>query len=84
MWQSRDFRITTAKVGFGLMFKKIGWLKTSLKLSLYDCGALLSILQNFIQQSLNSISVHVQILQAACWKIEMVRVSENGPGWKYE
>ena len=39
-------------------------------------------LNNFIQQSLNSGSVQVQILPAACRRFAMVRISNNGPGWK--
>ena len=41
----------------------------------------LSLLHNFIQQSLNSGSAQVQILLAACRRFEMVRISDNGPGW---
>ena len=42
----------------------------------------LSLLHNFIQLSLNSGSAQVQILLAACWRFVMVRISDNGPGWK--
>ena len=42
----------------------------------------LSLLHNFIQQSLNSNAPQVQILPAACQRSAMVRISENGPGWK--
>ena len=38
-----------------------------------------SILHNFIQQSLNSDSAQVQVLFAACERLEMVRISGNGP-----
>ena len=41
-----------------------------------------SLLHNFIQQSLNSGSAQVQILLAVCRRFEMVRISNNGPGWK--
>ena len=37
----------------------------------------LSLLHNFIQQSLNSGSVQVQILFAACWRFTMVRISDK-------
>ena len=42
----------------------------------------LSLLHNFIQLSLNSGSAQVQILLAACRRFAMVRISDNGPGWK--
>ena len=42
----------------------------------------LLLLDNFIQQSLNSGSAQTQILLAACWKFAMVRIFDNGPGWK--
>ena len=42
----------------------------------------LSVLHNFIQRNLNSGSVQVQILLAACQRFAMVRISDNGPGWK--
>ena len=46
------------------------------------CSAWLSLLHNLIQLSLNSGSVQVQSLLAACWRFAMVRISDNGPGWK--
>ena len=49
-------------------------------LSLKDL--VLSVLHNLIQQSLNSGSVQVQILLAACQRFAVVRISDNGPGWK--
>ena len=42
----------------------------------------LSLLHNFIQQSLNSGSVQVQILLAACQRFEMMRISDNDSSWK--
>ena len=42
----------------------------------------LSLLHNFIQQSLNAGSVQVQILLAACQRFEMVRISDNDSSWK--
>ena len=27
-------------------------------------------------------SAQVQILLAACWRFEMVKISDNGPDWK--
>ena len=39
----------------------------------------LSLLHNFIQLSLNSGSAQVQTL---CRRFAMVRISDNGPGWK--
>ena len=49
------------------------------------CGAVvywLSLLHNFILQSLNSGSAQVQILLTVCWRFAMVRISDNGPSWK--
>ena len=40
---------------------------------------LLSILHNFIQQSLNLDSEQVEILLAACRRFAMMRISDNGP-----
>ena len=37
---------------------------------------------NFTQQSLNSSPAQVRILLAACLRFEMVRISDNGTGWK--
>ena len=51
----------------------------------YVVGAMvywLSLLHKFIQQSLNSDSGQVQTLLMACQRFVMVRISENGPGWK--
>ena len=45
-------------------------------------GVVVSLLHNFIQQSLNSGSPQVQILHAMCRRFEMVRIFDNGPGWK--
>ena len=43
----------------------------------------LSLLHNVIQlNSLNSGSAQVQILLAACRRLAMVTMSDNGPGWK--
>ena len=42
----------------------------------------LTLLHNFIQQSLNSGSAQAQILLRACWRFAMVRISDNGSGWK--
>ena len=42
----------------------------------------LSLLHNFIQLSLNSVSAHVQILVVACRRFTMLRISDKGPGWK--
>ena len=52
---------------------------------LHTCGIMvqwLSLLHNFIQQSLNSGSAQVQILLVVCRRFVMVRISDNGPGWK--
>ena len=49
------------------------------------CGTVvqwLPLLHNFIQQSLNSGSAEVQILLAACRRFAMMRISDNGLGWK--
>ena len=40
------------------------------------------IMHNFIQLSMNSGSAQDQILLALCQIFEMVRISDNGPGWK--
>ena len=37
---------------------------------------------NFIQRSLKSGSVQIQILLVACRGLMMVRISDNGLGWK--
>ena len=42
----------------------------------------ISLLRNFIQLSLNSGSVQLQSLLTACRRFAMVRISDNGPGWK--
>ena len=42
----------------------------------------LSLLQNFIQRSLDSDSIEVQILLTACPRFAMVKISDNSPGWK--
>ena len=42
----------------------------------------LSLLHTFNQLSLNSDSAQVQTLLAACRRFAMVRISDNGPGWK--
>ena len=42
----------------------------------------LSLLHNFIQQSLNSGSAQLQALLALCRRFMMVRISDSGPGWK--
>ena len=49
------------------------------------CGAVVYrviLLHNFIQISLNSGPVKVQILLTACWRFAMVRISDNGTGCK--
>ena len=54
-------------------------------ISLYSGGAVVkwvSLLHNFIQLSLNSGSAQVQILLATCRRFVMVRIFNNGPGWK--
>ena len=42
----------------------------------------LSVLYNFIQQSLISGFAQIQNLLAACWRFAIVRIFDNGPGWK--
>ena len=42
----------------------------------------LLLLHNFIQLSLNSGSAQVQTLLAAGRRFTMLRMSDNGPGWK--
>ena len=44
----------------------------------------LSVLHNFIQLSLNSGSAQAQILLAVCRRFVMVRISDNGPDWKWD
>ena len=42
----------------------------------------LSLLQNFIYQSLDSGSARVQILLAACQAFAMVKIFDSGSDWK--
>ena len=49
---------------------------------LFGSSPWLSPQHNFIQQSLDSDSAQVQTLFAACRRFAMVRISDNGPGWK--
>ena len=42
----------------------------------------LSLMHSFIQLTLNSGSAQVQTLLAACRRFAMVKISDNGPGWK--
>ena len=35
-----------------------------------------------VKSDVNSGSAQVQILLVACWRFTMVRISDNGPGWK--
>ena len=57
--------------------------KASLNGNIYSAAVQwLSLLHNFIQESLNSGYRQVQVLLAACRKFEMVRISDNGPGSK--
>ena len=42
----------------------------------------LLLLHNFIQLSLNSGSAQFQNLLTACWRVAMIKISDNGPGWK--
>ena len=43
----------------------------------------MSLLHNFILQSLNLGSAQVQILLSVCQRLEIVRISDTGPGWKH-
>ena len=68
-FQIEDFK-STSKINF---------------LMLHTCGDMvywLSLLHNFIQQSLNSGSAQVQILLVVCQRFAVVRISNSGPGWK--
>ena len=47
-----------------------------------DVAWWLSLLHNFIQQSLRLGSLQVHILLPPCQKFAMVRISNIGPGWK--
>ena len=52
---------------------------------LKDCVPTEAVTQQFSvskNRSRNSGSAQVQILLAACQRFEMVRISDNGPGWK--
>ena len=52
-------------------------------ISIVSYGAVvqwLSLLHNFIQQSLKSSFAQVQILLTGCWKLAMVRITDNGAG----
>ena len=42
----------------------------------------LSLLHNFIHQSLNAGSAQAQNLLAVCQRFTMKRISDNDPGWK--
>ena len=42
----------------------------------------LSLLHNFIQQSMKSGSAQIQILLAMCQRFEMTRICNNGPCWQ--
>ena len=44
----------------------------------------LSVLHKFIQLSLNSGSAQAQILLAVSRRFVMVRISDNGPDWKWD
>ena len=68
-----------------LCFQQVHLRKVKILLSaekLVQSVQWLSLLHNFIQLSLNLGSAQAQILLAACWRFVMVRISDNGPGWK--
>ena len=64
---------------FGQVYFFVSLNKVS---KLYAVVLWLALLHNFIQQSLNLGSAQVQILLVTCQRFEMVRISNNGPGWK--
>ena len=82
-YQVSIHRSVLVKLLASLLIKKL--YLASRKVRLASCGAVvqwLSLLHRFIQRNLNSSSAQVQTLFVACRRFAMVRISDNGPGWK--
>ena len=76
-------RSVLVKLLASLLIKKL--YLASRKVRLASRGAVvqwLSLLHRFNQRNLNSSSAQVQTLFVACRRFAMVRISDNGPGWK--
>ena len=82
-YQVSIHRSVLVKLLASLLIKKL--YLASRKVRLASCGAVvqwLSLLHRFNQRNLNSSSAQVQTLFVACRRFAMVRISDNGPGWK--
>ena len=82
-YQISIHRSVLVKLLASLLIKKL--YLASRKVRLASCGAVvqwLSLLHRFNQRNLNSSSAQVQTLFVACRRFAMVRISDNGPGWK--
>ena len=77
-------KLTENKIAksIGILYKARPSLDKKALLCFYAVVQWLSLLHNLIQLSLNSGSAQVQTLLAACRRYAMVRISDNGPGWK--
>ena len=62
---------------FVVSFNFMNWMKVFMKKRISGAVVYWLLLHNFIQQSLNSVSALVQILQAACRRIVMARISDK-------
>ena len=82
-YQISIHRSVLVKLLASLLIKKL--YLASRKVRLASRGAVvqwLSLLHRFNQRNLNSSSAQVQTLFVACRRFAMVRISDNGPGWK--
>ena len=82
-YQISMHRSVLVKLLASLLIKKL--YLASRKVRLASCGAVvqwLSLLHRFNQRNLNSSSAQFQTLFVACRRFAMVRISDNGPGWK--
>ena len=82
-YQISIHRSVLVKLLASLLIKKL--YLASRKVRLASCGAVvqwLSLLHRFNQRNLNSSSAQVQTLFVTCRRFAMVRISDNGPGWK--
>ena len=82
-YQVSIHRSVLVKLLASLLIKKL--YLASRKVRLASRGAVvqwLSLLHRFNQRNLNSSSAQVQTLFVACRRFAMVRISDNGPGWK--
>ena len=78
---SYEFKFTSCK----FTFKSYQFKSTSTSSRIIKLMKDQVILHNFIQLSLNSSFAQVQTLLAVCRRfaiVRMVRISDNGPGWK--